>query len=424
MPMNLNSELVQTLHQQAAATYDDLRQIRRHLHRFPELSGDEAQTVAYLLEKLQGLGLTFRTNLSGHGFIADLISDPSKDTLALRLDLDALSIQEESQASYHSQIPGVMHACGHDVHSTIGVGVARVLASIREDLPVNIRFIFQPEEEEITGALNMIEAGALKDPIPKAIWGLHVAPFPTGNIAWTDNLFLAGFEHYLGVLYPEGDNELPTEFMAEKAQKCCDAIIALNRWHLPQTWEAMQSFWQTMQAGSPGLKKFIVFDASTNSEEPELWHGQFGIGIKAASSVLYQRAIEQIQAELDQICASIPLNYRLLLMGSMEAVRNDPALVKTALPALQRTIGEDHLIKLNAAFPFNCEDFTYYTKHIPGAMIWLGAANPISGKYAMLHTPNFDVDETCLLTGTIAMASLLIGSSNFSQINPPTYINC
>ena len=172
MPMTLNSELFQSLHQQAAAIYDDLQQIRRHLHRFPELSGDEAQTVAYLLEKLQGLGLTFQTNLGGYGFIADLINDPSKDTLALRVDLDALPIQEESQASYCSQISGVMHACGHDVHSAIGVGVASVLASIREDLPVNIRFIFQPEEEEITGALNMIEAGALKDPIPLSL--IHI----------------------------------------------------------------------------------------------------------------------------------------------------------------------------------------------------------------------------------------------------------
>lgn len=414
MPMMLNAELIQTLHQQATAIYDDLRQIRRHLHQFPEISGDEAHTAAYLLEKLQGLGLTFRTNLGGHGFIADLISDSGKDTLALRVDMDALPIQEESQSPYCSKIPGVMHACGHDVHSAIGVGVARVIAEHKEDLPVNIRFIFQPEEEEISGALNMIEAGALENPVPKAIWGLHVAPFQSGKIAWTDDLFLSGFEHYLAILSPNDDNDLSAEVLVAIAQDCCDAILTLNRWHLPLTWEAMQSFWQDMQTGPSDLQQFIIYDASINAEEPELWQGQFGIGIKAATPHLYQRALAEIQAILDTIGEKVAVTYRLLPMGSIEAVRNDPTLVKTALPALTRIFGEDNLVKLNAAFPFNCEDFTYYTKHIPGAMIWLGAADPASGKYAMLHTPNFDVDETCLLTGTIAMASLLLESSDFS----------
>lgn len=415
MPMILNSKLTLTLHQQATAIYNDLRQIRRHLHQFPELSGNEAATTAYLLAQLQGLGLTFRTSLGGHGFIADLISDPTQDTIAFRVDMDALPIQEENQVPYRSKIPGVMHACGHDVHSTIGVGVARALAGLDEDLPVNVRFIFQPEEEEITGALNMIHAGALRDPVPKAIWGLHVAPFQSGKIAWTDGLFLSGFEHYLAILSPNDDNDLSLEDLSTVAQDCCDAILALNHWHLPLTWDAMQAFWQDMQTRTSDLQQFIIFDSSTNAEEPELWQGQFGIGIKAANPLLFQLALEKIYDRLKPICESMHMTYRLLPMGSMDAVRNDPTLVKSTLPALKNAIGKANTIKLNAAFPFNCEDFTYYTKYIPGAMVWLGAADPDSGKYAMLHTPNFDVDETCLLTGTVAMASLLLGSSNYSR---------
>lgn len=412
-----DAELIQRLHQQTTVIYEDLRLIRRHLHQFPELSGAEIHTTAYLIENLQGLGLAFKTNPGGHGFIADLISDPSKDTLALRVDMDALPIHEVNQVPYRSKIPGVMHACGHDVHSAIGIGVARALAGMKENLPINIRFIFQPEEEEITGALNMIHAGALEDPVPKAIWGLHVAPFQSGKIAWTDGLFLSGFEHYLAVLSPQNENDLSTGVLGQIAQDSSEAILALNHWHLPLTWKTMQAFWQTMQHDPDELRQFIIYDASTNPEEPDLWEGQFGVGIKAATPHLYQEALAQIQEILDTKCDSSALTYRLLPMGAMDAVHNNPILMATALPALERVIGEENLVKLNAAFPFNCEDFNYYTKYIPGAMIWLGAADPAGGKYAMLHTPTFDVDETCLLTGTIAMAALLLGSNNFSQKN-------
>ena len=415
MPMNLNSDLLQSLHQRALAIFDDLCQIRRHLHQFPELSGDEANTTAFLMNHLQGLGLTFKTNFDGHGFIADLISDPHKDTVALRVDIDALPIQELNEVPYRSQIPGVMHACGHDVHSAIGVGVARVLAELKETLPLNIRIIFQPEEEEISGALSMIRDGALKNPVPKAIWGVHVAPIQSGKIAWTNGLFLSGFEHYLGVLSPKGDNTLPGALLEQVAHECCNAILALNRWYLPETWGEMHAFWQTIQNAPPELQHFIVYDASVNTEDPELWQGQFGLGIKAATPARYADAMAAIRHQLDHICEGMNLDYRILPMGSMGDVRNNSTLMKTALPTLKNAIGEGNTIKLNAAFPFNCEDFFYYTKYIPGAMVWLGGADPSSGKYAMLHTPNFDVDENCLLTGTLAMASLLLGTSNFSS---------
>ncbi len=351
MPMILNAELAQTLRQQAAAIYEDLRQIRRYLHQFPELSGEEAHTATYLLDNLQGLGLTTKTNLGGHGFIADTISDPHKSTIALRVDIDALPIQEENDVPYRSQIPSVMHACGHDVHSAIGVGTAMLLSEMKSSLPANVRFIFQPEEEQISGALNMIRAGALKDPIPKAIWGLHVAPFQSGKIAWTDDLFLSGFKHYLVELFPKGEDDLPLAFLDQVAQHCCDAILALNRWHLPHSWDAMQSFWQTMQTGPSELQDFIVYDASTNTEEPEEWRGQFGIGVKAASPVLYHRALDQIREQLDLICKPLNLDYRILPMGSMGDVRNDLRLMKSALPVLKTALGEENTIKLNAAFP-------------------------------------------------------------------------
>ena len=406
--MTLSLDLLQTIQNRTADSFSKLVSIRRDLHQHPERSGEEAWTAAYLMNELHTLNLPVRTFLDGYGLVADLITDPAKPTVALRVDMDALPIHEVNQISYRSQVPGVMHACGHDVHSAIGIGTAKVLSQMASDLPGNVRFIFQPEEEEITGALSMLQSGALSNPTPKAIFGLHVAPLPVGQVGWTDDLFLAGFDHYLAALIPKKGITLSLEVLDTIAQRCCDAILDLNTWHLPLAWETMHAFWQEMQAGPKDLRRFMIFDASVDEEEESPWHGQFGVGITAAAPYLRRAALRKVNTALKKIGKEAKVNLVIEHMGTMPDMRNDPTLVRTALPALEAALGEDHLLQLKAAFPFNCEDFAYYTKYIPGAMFWLGAANPAEKKVAMLHTPDFDVDERCLTTGTVAMTALLI----------------
>jgi len=388
--------------------FPTLRQIRRDLHRHPERSGAESWTSAYLAEKLERLGLEVKREAGGHGVVADLIQDPSQPTAALRVDMDALPIHEINETPYRSMIPGVMHACGHDVHSAVGIGTAALLTAIGDDLPGNVRFIFQPEEEEITGALRMIRRGVLSDPEPKAIFGLHVAPLPAGQIAWTDGLFLSGFEHYLCTLSPQEGSRISPGHLADVAERCCQVIRSFNRWELPQSWNAMQDFWQKMKDAPQALRHFIIYDASRNTEDPSIWPGQFGIGIKAADHHLRKTAIGRIKASLNTICRMTKTHYRLDPMGSMPDMRNDHELMHTVLPALEEIVGSPNLINLQAAFPFNCEDFAFYTKRIPGLMLWLGGADPDAGKFAMLHTSDFDVDETCIKTGVLAMGAMLV----------------
>jgi amidohydrolase len=408
--MNIEPEIIQSIRNQTCNVFDDLIQIRHDLHQHPELSGQEAWTANYLAKALNRLGLNLRTGIGGYGLVADLITNPSHATIALRVDMDALPIHETTNAAYRSKVPGLMHACGHDVHSAIGVGTAAVLTAMANKLNGNIRFIFQPEEEAITGAQRMIRDGVLRHPQPEAILGLHVAPIPVGQIAWSDSLFLAGFDHLLGILTPQVGTSMPSQYLDAIAQHCCQVILGFNQWHLPNTWEDMQTFWKTMQAGPKNLQNFIIYDASLNNEDPIAWHGQFGVGIKAANQHLRRAAVGRIKASLKTICGATRTNYRLVPMGAMLDMRNDPHLVRSTLSDLSYAIGPQNTIQLKAAFPFNCEDFAYYTKIIPGAMYWLGAADPSRGKYAMLHTPNFDVDENSLKTGTIAMATLLIST--------------
>jgi metal-dependent amidase/aminoacylase/carboxypeptidase family protein len=401
---------IQTIQSLAQGVFDHLVRIRRDLHCHPELSGHETWTAHYLAHELEGLGLVIRTGVGGHGLWADLVSDRSQPTVALRVDIDALPIQEVNRVPYRSTIPRVMHACGHDAHSAIGIGVAAVLSQMRTSLPGNIRFIFQPEEEEITGAQRMIRAGVLIDPAPAAIFGLHVAPLPVGVIGWTPDLFLAGFEHYLVTLTDRDLTNIWPGHLDAVARRCCQVINHFNTWHLPTTWAEMGAFWKLMQLGPRQLKNFITYTASPNVEDLSAWEGQFGLGITAANPHLRLAAVGRVRAALNTICGATRTRYNIEPMGSMIDMRNDPQLVLSNLPMLTAAVGPDHLIHLRGAFPFNCEDFAYYTKRIPGAMYWLGAANPAEGKYAMLHTPDFDIDERCILTGTIAMATLLVNT--------------
>ncbi len=408
--MTIDPPLLIGIEEHTARLSPELRRIRRALHQHPELSGREIWTATYLSGKLAKLGLEVRTVLGGRGIIADLVTDPTKPTVALRVDIDALPLEELSDVPYRSRQPGVMHACGHDVHGAIGIGTAAVLKHFEGALPGNVRFIFQPEEEEITGALRMIRAGALSGPKPKAILGLHVAPLLSGQVAWSDDLFLAGFDHYLVTLYPEEENTMSPAHLDAISRRCCQVIQGFNVWHLPLTWEQMQEFWLVMQEGPLRLQHFIIYEASLNDENPEDWHGQFGIGIKAANRHLRRTATGRIKASLNTICTATHTHYDLEPMGSMPDMRNHKTLVNAILPALEEAIGKENLIPLKAAFPFNCEDFAFYTQYIPGAMFWLGGADPSQGKYALLHTPDFDVDESCLETGTIAMVTLLLGA--------------
>jgi metal-dependent amidase/aminoacylase/carboxypeptidase family protein len=415
MPRHPHIQTIQSLTQ---AVFDHLVRIRRDLHRHPELSGNEAWTAHYLASELAQLGLKVRTGAGEHGLWADLVTDPSRPSVALRVDIDALPIQEVNRAPYRSAIPGVMHACGHDVHSAVGIGVAGVLSKMRTSLPGNIRIIFQPEEEEITGAQRMIRAGVLNRPTPAAIFGLHVAPLPVGVVGWTDDLFLAGFEHYLVTLADRDLTKVQPGHLDAVARRCCQVINRFNTWHLPTTWEEMKAFWQLMHIGPRQLKNFITYDATPNADDPAAWEGQFGLGITAANPHLRLAALGRVRAALNPICRATRTRYTIETMGSMIDMRNDPQLVLSNLPALTAAIGSERLIHLKAAFPFNCEDFAYYTKRIPGAMYWVGAANPVAGKFAMLHTPDFDVDERCIQTGTIAMATLLFNTLSQLALHP------
>ena len=192
------------------------------------------------------------------------------------------------------------------------------------------------------------------------------------------------------------------------ASKCCETIEGLNNLHLPENDEEDQVIWQGMLNGDELYKDFVVYSASMATEEPIAWRGHFGLGLKAANRELRLKAFKAVKASIKEICGDTQIRTKIERMEVMDDVINNAELVRQSLPALGVAIGNENLLQVKAAYPFNCEDFAYYLKHIPGAMYWLGASNEALGKNARLHTSNFDVDESCIPFGIKTFSSMLI----------------
>ncbi|MCJ7695211.1 MAG: amidohydrolase [Anaerolineaceae bacterium] len=406
--MPLISELQNKIDQLSKAVSDESITLTLDLHKYPELSGMESQTAAILADRLQAMGLEIKPCLQSMGFIATFQSSKPGRVIAFRVDMDALPIKEESEVIYASCVNGISHACGHDVHCAVAIGVARVLVSLKDQLSGTVRFIFQPEEEEISGAIKMIRCGALDEPKPDAIIGLHVCALPAGKLGWTDGLFLSGFHHYLVRLKDLAHDPPDLDRLDTLAAKCCETIEGLNTLHIPENDVEDQVVWQGMLDGDEIYRNFVVYSASMATEEPDAWRGHFGLGLKAANRELHLQAYKKVKASIKEVCGDAQVRSKIERMEVMDDVVNNTELVRQSLPALSTALGEENLLQVKAAYPFNCEDFAYYLKHIPGAMYWLGGSNPEKGKHARLHTPNFDVDEACIPFGVQVFSTLLI----------------
>lgn len=402
--MHLSQEVQQTIPHLCQSLQEEVIALRRQLHQAPELSGKEEQTSTTLMTFLQEHGITCHPCVCGYGFYATIQGDLPGGMVILRADMDALPIQEINQVDYASAHPGLMHACGHDVHSAIVAGVGLMLQQMRTHLHGSVRLLFQPEEESVSGAIKVIRSGALDNPRPKAIFGMHVCALPSETLGWNNRQFLSGYDHYL-VSLKDKKHSLDDNLLDEIAAECCRRIEALNTLSLPGTSEEEQAMWQSMQQEESPLSNFRVYSASLPEEEDkEDYHGCFGLGYKAASHAMRRAALDAVRGEIRAVCEAKSIGYTLTAMGSMRDVINDPHLVAYALEALQGLLPVKSLQRVWHAYPFNCEDFSFYLKHSPGAMFWLGA-----GKRARLHRPDFEVDERCIPFGMLAFSAMVLG---------------
>ena len=386
--------------QHAEALRHQLVETRRNLYMHPELSGEEKRTARVVATRLRKLGLAVQTSVGGYGVVGVLQGARPGPTIAYRADMDAMPVQDTLETPYRSLVLGVKHACGHDVHMAVALGVAEVLAALRDDIAGAVKFIFQPAEESLDGARAMLAANVLEAPKPDAIFALHTFPIPVWTIGLASGLCLAGMEEFRVRFYsPAGNLDVLTARVAS-------ALRALSGGVAPTGMATFNTLIRAMRAGAVSERDVLV-SCWPLTDSPASNDHLLGL-VSLPQMTLRDAVRANIRQVLDTVTAEAGAAYNLSFTFSNPAVVNDAAVVREMLPILQTAVGSDNVWVFRSPDPFAHEDFALYLEHVPGALLWLGIANPEKGIASLLHAPDFDVDETALVIGTRVMVTLLL----------------
>lgn len=379
--------------------------VRRHLHMHPEPSGRERETTSYLAQRLDEVGVTATVLRDGLGLVADaVIGDPGPDAarVALRADIDALKIQDAKSVEYRSRCDGVMHACGHDVHSSIVMGIARAVAGQADRTPLepgcgmHLRYLFQPAEEICQGARWLVEQGVLEG--VDAILGLHVDPEnPAGQFGVRYGpLTAVCHEVAISVRGQGGHAARPHQSRDPLAAAISLASTLYSQ--LPRGVDSRQPSVFSIGRISGGTLSNVIPD------EVEIL-GSLRT-VELGDDTVLQEKIQGIAAG---VALSTETEIEVVFRASLEAVRNDTGVTSAIEAAAVSVAGEEAVRRIEQP-SMGGEDFSVYQQHVPGSMFRLGSGTQ---PRHLLHTPGFDIDEDCLVAGARVMirAALLWGLS-------------
>ncbi|NCO73871.1 MAG: amidohydrolase [Cyanobacteria bacterium] len=367
-----------------------LIEIRRHFHAHPELSAQEYQTATYVAGVLSSCGLHVTEGIGKTGVIGELKGN-GKSTLhlAIRTDMDALPIQEATQLEYASRVSGVMHACGHDLHTTVGLGTAMILSQLKDSLLGDIRFIFQPAEEIAQGALWMVEDGVMKD--ISAIFGVHVFPSIPARCVGI---------RYGALTSAMDDLEIIIQGEAGHGARPHQAIDAI--WISAQVITSLQQAISRMQ--NPLDPLVLTIGQINGGKAPNIIADQVKmIGtVRSLNPEVREKLPTWIKGIVEGIChtygAKCQINYR----HRLPSVQNDVELTKIIEKAALEALGEKQVISILEP-SLGAEDFAVYLEHAHGTMFRLGVGKENHHNYP-LHHPRFELDESSLTTGVVTMA--------------------
>jgi amidohydrolase len=373
---------------------------RRDFHRHPELSARETRTAKVVAGRLAALGLeSIRTGVGGNGVVALLKGGLPGPVVAVRADMDALPIEETNNVPYKSVNPGVKHACGHDVHMTVQLGVAEVLAAMKARLPGTVKFIFQPAEEgapkgELAGALQMVRQGALENPRPSAIFGLHVTPLlRSGQLGWVSGPMLASADRFTVKIRGRKAHGAWPHLAIDPIVISAEAVQALQTIRSRRI-DPIEPMVLTIGSIHGGNRENIIADEVTM------------VGTVRTFNEDVRSRIESLMHEvLGGVVKAHGASYELDYERQYPVTRNPAGMANAARPTLERVAGRSNVIDTKPVS--GAEDFSEFQKVIPGFFYWLGVANPERGINAMLHTADFDADEDSLVLGVRAMTALL-----------------
>jgi amidohydrolase len=379
--------------------------IRRHLHKHPELSFEEQQTAAFIAQKLTDYGIEFQNNVAGHGIVGFIKGkNPDKKIIALRADMDALPIKEANEVDYCSVNDGVMHACGHDVHSASLLGAARILNELRNEFEGSIKLLFQPAEEKLPGGASlMIKAGALENPQPSSILGQHVhPPLEAGKIGIRSGIYMASADEiYLTVKGKGGHGALPNT--------CIDPVVIAA--HIITALQMIVS-----RSANPNMPTVLTFGhiastgGSTNVIPNEV---KLKGTLRTFDEAWRFEAHQKIETMISNIAKGMGGDYELDIQVGYPCLINEPDLTDFVRTVAEDYLGAENVVEL--PLRTTAEDFSFYSQVMPACFYRLGTGNAAKGITSPVHTNTFDVDEDCLELSTGLMAWLAVSQLNRTE---------
>lgn len=369
-----------------------LSEIRRDLHQHPELGLEEHRTAGKVQERLDELGIEHVDEIGQTGVLSTIRGRSEGPVVALRADLDALPIHDAKDVPYRSRVDGKMHACGHDVHTTVLLGAARLLAERRDDFNGLVKLIFQPAEETVGGAQLMIAEGVLEDPPVEAIFGLHVDPgIPVGSFgvrygqgnASSDTLRLTIHGRSGHAAYPAGT--VDAVVVAAQVVTTLQSVVSRNV-------DARRSAVVTFGTVSGGVQHNVI------ANRVELTGT-----VRCLDQETRELVLGRLRETVEGVAAAMGGSAELEIDAGYPPLINHDEIVDVVRDNVARLVGEEHL-SVQAQPKMGVEDFAYYVHQVPGAFYNLGVRNESAGIVHPVHHEKFDVDEECLPFGAALQA--------------------
>ncbi|MES2373277.1 MAG: M20 family metallopeptidase [Bacteroidota bacterium] len=378
---------------------DEFIAVRQYLHANPELSYQEFETSKFVQSKLNSFGISFEVKATTGVLGMIKGKNPESRVIALRADMDALPIQEENELAYKSKNAGVMHACGHDVHTTILLGAAKILNELKDEWEGTIKLIFQPgEERNPGGASYMIKDGVLENPKPQGIFGLHVHPgLDIGKLSFRKGRVMASADEIYITIKSKGGHAAAPHLTADTVLIASHLIVSLqqiiSRNNNP-TSPSVLSICSIQGGHTTNVIPSEVKLMGTFRAMDETWRYKAHDLIRKLATGL----VESMGAEID---LHIDVGY--------PTVDNDPVLTSTAWKLADEFMGKENVSETEMRM--GAEDFGYYTQVIPGCFYRLGVRNTEQGIIHNVHTPKFNIDERAIETGMGMMAWLGVSTN-------------
>lgn len=370
--------------------------IRRHIHQNPELSFHEHETSKYIASLLESWGIQFKSGIAQNG-ITGIIEgkNPQKRVIALRADIDALPVEEQNDVPFKSKNKGIMHACGHDVHTSSLLGTLLILNELRDEFEGTVKFIFQPAEEKLPGgAKQMIEEGVLENPKPDFIIGQHVYPdLETGKVGFKEGMYMASTDEIYITVKGKGGHAAMPHKITNTVLIASEIVVALQQIPMELAPKDIPTVLSIGKIEAKGATNVIPNEVSME--------GTFRTMDEEWRAAAHHKIIDICESLAHNQKASVEVNIK----NGYPVLHNDEANTLEVAEFAKEYLGNEQVVELETRM--TAEDFAYYSQKLPSTFYRLGTSSGSENNYP-LHSPNFNIDEKALKTGMGTMAYVSI----------------